>query len=75
MSIKSIKVINNYFIKVTLAIVTNEKFRDTLRKGPKYHEPQQINWNQNFKLLMYFVEDYARKWAKQKEMELDTLYA
>jgi len=32
-----------------------------------------LNWNQNFKLLMDSIEDYARKWAKQEEVELDTL--
>jgi len=56
-----------------LAIVTNDKLRNTLCKGPKYRDPQHINWNQNLKLLMDSVEDYARKWAKQEEVELDTL--
>jgi len=32
-----------------------------------------LNWNQNFKLLIDSGEDYARKWAKQEEMELDIL--
>jgi len=31
------------------------------------------NSNQNFKLLMDSVEDYATKWVKQEEVELDTL--
>jgi len=62
MSIKSIKVMkamSDYFMKVILAMFTNDKLRNTLRKGPKYHESQQINRNQNFKLLMSSVEDYA----------------
>jgi len=41
-------------------------------KVPKYREPKHINWNQNFKLLMDSVEDYARKWAKQEGVELNT---
>jgi len=41
--------------------------------GPKYREPEHINWNQNFKLLTDSVGDYARKWAKQEEVELDTI--
>jgi len=62
-----------YLITGNLAIVTNVKFLNTLRKGPKYGEPHHINWNQNFKILMDSVEDYARKWAKQEEVELDKL--
>jgi len=46
-----------------LVIVTNDKLRNTLRKGPKY-QPQNINWSQNFRLLMDSVDEYARKWAK-----------
>jgi len=53
--------------------VTNDKLCNILRKGPKYREPKHINWNQNFKLLMDSVEDYARKWAKKEGVELDTL--
>jgi len=37
------------------------KLRNSLRKVPKYREPQHINWNQNSKLLIDSVEDYARK--------------
>jgi len=44
-----------------LAIVTNDKLHNTLHKGPKYREPQHINWNRNFKLLMDSVVNYARK--------------
>ena len=45
-----------------------------LSKGPKYREPQPINWKYTFKLLMDAVEDYARQWAKrEKEDEIDTL--
>jgi len=59
------------FGKGDLAIVTNDKLRNTLRKGPKYCESKHIN--RNFKLLMDSGENYHRKWAKQEEVELDTL--
>jgi len=62
-----------HVITGNLAILTNDKLRNTLRKGPEYREPHHINWNQNFKLLMDSIEDYARKWGKQEEVELDIL--
>jgi len=48
-----------HVITGNLAIVTNGKLRNTPCKGPKNREPQHINWNQTFKLLMDSVEDYA----------------
>jgi hypothetical protein len=34
--------------------------------GPKFREPQQINWKHNFKIIMDAVEDYARRWIKRE---------
>jgi hypothetical protein len=30
--------------------------------GPKFREPQHINWKHNFKIIMDAVEDYGRRW-------------
>ena len=56
-----------------LNIVENLKLRDILSKGPKYREPTTFSWKYNFKLVMDSVEDYARRWAKEEEVELDSL--
>ena len=56
-----------------LNIVENTCLRDLISKGPKYREPQKFSWKYNFKLIMDSVEDYARSWAKQEDVELDTL--
>ena len=34
--------------------------------GPKFREPQHINWKHNFKIIMDAVEDYARRWIKRE---------
>jgi hypothetical protein len=34
--------------------------------GPKFREPQHINWKHNFKLIMDAVEEYARRWIKRE---------
>jgi len=60
------------FILNKLDILVLKKFQVKPRKDPKYREPQHINWNQNFKRLMDSVEGYARKWAKQEKVELDS---
>ena len=56
-----------------LRIVRNEKLRDLLSKGPKYREPQSFTWRQNFDIIMNSCEEYARRWTKREEVELDTL--
>ena len=56
-----------------LNIVENTCLRDLISKGPKYREPQKFSWKYIFKLIMDSVEDYARSWAKQEDVELDTL--
>jgi hypothetical protein len=38
--------------------------------GPKFREPQNINWKHNFKIIMDAVEDYARRW-KKREVDQD----
>ena len=55
-----------------LNLVSNEKLKNLLYKGPKYRLPNQINWKHNFKILMDSVEDYARQWAKREKEEVDT---
>ena len=44
-----------------LSKIDNENLRKIIGKGPKYHDPQTINWKYNFKVLMDSVEDYTRK--------------
>ena len=40
---------------------------------PKYREARTFTWKYNFKLIMDSIEDYARAWTKQEEVEVDTL--
>ena len=56
-----------------LNIVRNIKLRDLLSKGPKYREPASYSWHQNFDIIMDACEEYARRWAKKEDVEVDTL--
>ena len=56
-----------------LNIVRNRKLRDLLRKGPKFREPVSFTWPQNFSIIMDACEEYATRWAKKEDVELDTL--
>ena len=44
--------------------------------GPKFREPQNINWKHNFEIIMDAVEDYAKRWIKievDQDPELESL--
>ena len=56
-----------------LSIVRNQNLKDVLRKGPKYREPVSVSWHQNFNIIMDACEEYARRWAKKEDVEVDTL--
>ena len=47
--------------------------KDVLRKGLKYREPVAFSLHQNFNIIMDAYEEYARRWAKKEEVEVDTL--
>jgi hypothetical protein len=34
--------------------------------GPKFREPQHVNWKHNFKIIMDAVDDYAKRWIKRE---------
>ena len=58
-------------------IVTGDisiELKDVLRKGPKYREHVSFfSWHQTFSVIMAACEEYARRWAKKEDVEVDTL--
>ena len=63
----------SYSLRGDLDIVRNIKLRDLLSKGPKYREPVSYSWYQNFDITIDACEEYARRWAKKEDVEVDTL--
>ena len=47
--------------------------RDLYKEGSKYREPVSYLWHKNFGIIMDACEEYARRWAKKEEVEVDTL--
>ena len=67
---------SGHIVTGDLNIIDHENLRNVISHGPKFREPQRINWSYNFKLIMDAVEDYARAWVKREdssEGKLDTL--
>ena len=66
-------VIDVFVVTGDLNIVRNVKLRDLLSKGPKYREAVSYSWHQNFGIIMDVCEEYARRWTKKENVEVDTL--
>ena len=62
-----------HIITGDLNIVRISKLRDILFKAPKYRQPRSFTWKQNSKLILDSVEEYARRWAKKEDVQVDTL--
>ena len=59
-------------VKFIAQCLTN-LFINVLRKGPEYREPVSFSWHQNFNIIMDACEEYARRWAKKEDVEVDTI--
>ena len=64
---------HGHIITGDFGIITNEDLKQLLLKGPKYEEQASINWGCNIKLIFTALEDYAKKWAKEKSQQYDCL--
>ena len=63
----------NHIITGNLNIVTNDKLKELLSRGPKYREPRSFSWQQNFKIIMDAVEEHARKWVRRESTDTNAL--
>jgi hypothetical protein len=67
---------SGHVITGDLNIIRHESLRKVISHGPKFREPQHINWKHNFKIIMNAAEDYARRWIKREvdqDPELESL--
>ena len=44
-----------------LNIINNHKLKDLILKGPKFREPNKVNWAKNKSMIFYAVDLYAKK--------------
>jgi hypothetical protein len=56
-----------------LNIINHDNLQKIVSHRSKFRELQHINWNNSFKTMMDFVEEYTEKWVQREEVELDIL--
>ena len=56
-----------------LSIIKDVKLRNLISKGPAYREQNSIDWRMNLKNCKAAVSRYAKKWAKEANVDRHVL--
>jgi uncharacterized membrane protein YqiK len=56
-----------------LKIIKNSKLRSLFCKGPKYREPQSVNWTKFLTDFSQSLRDCIVNWARSEHVEKDVL--
>ena len=51
----------------------NAKLREIVAKGPKYREPNKVNWKATETMFLESTDLYAKNWSKREQVELKYL--
>ena len=54
-------------------VIENVKFRELIAKGPKYQEPNKINWKSMVTMVLDSIDLYAEQWTKREQVYLKYL--
>ena len=56
-----------------LRVILNAKLRELVGKGPKYREPNRVNWKATETMFLESIDLYAKNWSKREQVELKYL--
>ena len=56
-----------------LRVIENAKLRELVAKGPKYREPNRVNWKATETMFLESIDLYAKNWSKREQVELKYL--
>lgn len=58
-----------------LDMVIDDKLRDILKKGPKFKEPEYIDFDENYKDIIASFKLFINDWSKKENVPVSTLQA
>ena len=64
---------HGHIITGDLTVIENAKLRELVSKGPKYREPNKINWKATEKMIHESIDLYAGRWAHREQANLKYL--
>ena len=54
-------------------VIENVTLRDLVAKGPKYREPNKINWQSTETMISNSIDLYVEQWSKREQVDLKYL--
>ena len=64
---------HGHVITGDLRVIENAKLRELVAKGPKYREPNRVNWKAKETMFLESIDLYAKNWSKREQVELKYL--
>ena len=64
---------HGHVITGDLMVIENVKLRELVAKGPKYREPNKINWQSTETIISNSIDLYAEQWSKREQVDLKYL--
>ena len=54
-------------------VIENVRLREFVTKGPKYREPNNINWKSTKTMVLDSIDLYEKQWSKPEQVDLKYL--
>ena len=64
---------HGHVITGDLRVIENAKLRELVAKGPKYREPNRVNWKATETMFLESIDLYAKHWSKREQVDLKYL--
>ena len=64
---------HGHVITGDLMVIENARLRELFAKGPKYREPNRVNWKATETMSLESIDLYAKHWSKREQVDLQYL--
>ena len=64
---------HGHVITGDLRVIENARLRELVAKGPKYREPNRVNWKATKTMFLESIDLYAKNWSKREQVDLKYL--
>ena len=64
---------HGHVITGDLRVIENAKLIELVAKGPKYSEPNRVNWKATETMFLESIDLYAKNWSKREQVKLKYL--
>ena len=63
---------HNHIITGDFNIIQNSTLKEMIKKGPKFRLPQKINWEEDKKIIINFIDSYIDRWLIKEKKALNS---